>query len=138
MLFRSPAVIADAARGDVETPLVLAADDDPDILALVRFRLSRAGFRVVTAADGGEALALASVHSFDLAVLDVTMPVLSGLEVAQALRARGSDLPVMLLTARARQEDVAEGEGAGAVSYMTKPFSPQELERRVWQLVGRG
>lgn len=112
-------------------PLVLIADDDPDIRMLVRLRLERSGYTVVAASDGPEALALASDCLPDLAILDVTMPGLTGMEVTRALRERNAALPVILLTARARDADVAEGADAGADAYVTKPFSPQELESRV-------
>jgi len=117
-------------------PLVLIADDDADILALVALRLERAGYRVLTATDGAQALALATERRPDLAVLDVAMPVLSGLEVTRALQNRRLDIPVLLLTARVLEQDVADGAAAGADAYMTKPFSPQELEARVAALVG--
>lgn len=112
-------------------PLVLVADDDPDIRQLVRLRLERSGYTVVSATDGAEALELAADCAPDVAILDVAMPNLSGLEVTRALRERYATLPVILLTARARESDVREGAAAGADAYITKPFSPQELELRV-------
>lgn len=116
-------------------PLVLVADDDPDIRQLVRLRLERSGYQVVSANDGAEALAVVAGCSLDLAILDVAMPKLNGLEVARALRAQHAALPVVLLTARALESDVQEGAAAGADAYITKPFSPQELELRVRDLV---
>lgn len=116
-------------------PLVLVADDDPDIRRLVRLRLERSGCTVVSAADGAEALELAAACKPDVAILDVAMPALSGLEVTRALRERLIPVPVILLTARARESDVREGGAAGADAYITKPFSPQELELRVRDLV---
>jgi len=113
------------------SPTVLIADDDPDIRMLVRLRLERSGYSVVAASDGLEALALAADCRPDLAILDVSMPHLSGVEVTRALRERAQHLPVILLTARAREADVAEGVEVGADAYVTKPFSPQELETRV-------
>lgn len=118
-----------------EKPLVLVADDDPDIRRLVRLRLERSGYRVVSANDGAEALAVLADCSPDLAILDVAMPKLNGFEVTRALRARDAALPVVLLTARALENDVEEGAAAGADAYITKPFSPQELELRVRDLV---
>src|SRR5437763_420833 len=112
-------------------PIVLIADDDPDIRMLVRLRLERSGYTVVAACDGLEALTLAADHHPDLAILDVSMPHMTGVEVTRELRARAQMLPVILLTARARDADVAEGAEAGADAYVTKPFSPQELESRV-------
>jgi DNA-binding response OmpR family regulator len=120
-------------------PLVLVADDDPDILSLVAFRLDRAGYAVVAARDGREALELALARAPDLAVLDVTMPKLDGYEVAASLRGtRAVDrVPIILLTARVREVDVARGFDAGADAYIKKPFSPQELLERVQALLHR-
>lgn len=115
-------------------PLVLIADDDPDIRTLVRLRLERSGYTVISAVDGVEALALAADCSPDLAILDVAMPKLSGLDVTRTLRERLVTVPVILLTARARDMDVDAGAEAGATAYITKPFSPQELELCVREL----
>jgi DNA-binding response OmpR family regulator len=121
------------------TPLVLVADDDADILALVKFRLERAGYAVLAASDGEEALRLATEQSPDLAVLDVMMPKLDGYEVTSRLRQREEtrDVPVILLTARVQEADVARGFEAGADDYVKKPFSPQELGARVQAILGR-
>lgn len=115
-------------------PVVLIADDDPDIRTLVRLRLERSGYTVVSAADGAEALELALANAPDVAILDVSMPNLDGLEVTRALREQLVTSPVILLTARAMEADVREGGDAGAAAYITKPFSPQELELRVREL----
>lgn len=112
-------------------PLVLIADDDPDIRMLVRLRLERSGYTVVAANDGLEALKLATECRPDLVILDVTMPGLTGVEVTRELRARTESMPVILLTAHAHEADVDKGAEAGADVYVTKPFSPQELESRV-------
>lgn len=111
--------------------LVLIADDDPDIRMLVRLRLERSGYAVVAASNGLEALQLATESRPDLAILDVSMPGLSGIEVTRALRERQAMLPVILLTGRVQDADVTDGASAGADAYVTKPFSPQELESRV-------
>ena len=122
-----------------DSPLVLVADDDPDILDLVRYRLERSGYAVATATDGTEAVRLASELTPALAVLDVMMPGLTGFEVTRRLR-EGSDtarIPVILLTARAQEADVQEGFAAGADDYLRKPFSPRELSARVQAVLGR-
>jgi DNA-binding response OmpR family regulator len=121
------------------SPLVLVADDDRDILSLVTFRLERSGYRVLQASDGAEALELAREQAPDLAVLDLMMPRLTGLEVTRALRGdeRTRDLPVILLTARVQEDDVRAGLDAGATAYVAKPFSPQELRDRVDALLER-
>jgi DNA-binding response OmpR family regulator len=122
-----------------EKPLVLIADDDEDIRALVAFRLERAGYDVVTAGDGEQALRLALEHAPQLAVLDVMMPKLTGLEVTRRLRAEEatSAIPVILLTARVQEADIAAGFEAGAADYIKKPFSPQELRTRVQTILAR-
>jgi DNA-binding response OmpR family regulator len=114
-------------------PVLLVADDDEDILTLVQLRLSRSGYEVVVARDGEEALRLTREKHPDLAVLDWMMPKASGVEVLRALRAdaQTSDIPVILLTARASEADIEEGLAAGADDYIAKPFSPQELAARI-------
>ena len=122
-----------------ESPLVLVADDDPDILDLVRYRLERSGYAVATATDGSEAVRLAGELSPALAVLDVMMPGLTGFEVTRKLRddPQTARIPVILLTARAQEADVQEGFAAGADDYLRKPFSPRELSARVQAVLGR-
>ena len=122
-----------------DQPVILAADDDDDILQLVAFRLGRSGYRVLQAHDGEQALALAMEHEPDLAVLDVMMPKMDGLEVARRLRAAEatSRMPIIMLTARAQDSDVQGGFDAGADDYLRKPFSPKELRMRVQALLAR-
>jgi DNA-binding response OmpR family regulator len=112
-----------------QTPVVLVADDDEDILALVSLRLQRSGYEVVTARDGAEALRLAWERIPDAAVLDVSMPGMTGIDVTKHMRSNEltSRIPVVLLTARAGENDIAAGLAAGADEYITKPFSPQDL-----------
>jgi DNA-binding response OmpR family regulator len=121
------------------TPLVLVADDEEDIRALVAFRLKRGGYEVLTAADGEEALMLATTRLPDLVVLDMMMPKATGLEVTRSLRGQATtrDIPVILLTARAQEADVALGFDAGVDDYVKKPFSPQDLQARVQALLDR-
>jgi two-component system phosphate regulon response regulator PhoB len=117
----------------VHVPILLVADDDEDILTLVQLRLSRSGYEVVVARDGEEALRLAREKQPDLVVLDWMMPKASGLEVLRAIRAGAetAEIPVILLTARASDANIAEGLAAGADDYIAKPFSPQELATRI-------
>ena len=112
---------------------VLVVDDEQDILDLVRFRLEHDGYRVITASDGQTGLALAHREHPDLCILDVMMPKLTGLEVLAHLRAdqATTDTRVILLTARGQDADVDRGFDLGAHDYVTKPFSPKELRRRV-------
>ncbi len=115
----------------IEAPLVLVADDDEDILALVSYRLRRDGYDVACARDGAEALELARTRRPAVAVLDAAMPAMDGVDVVRALREEGLETRVVLLTARARPEDVRRGFDAGADGYITKPFSPAHLSWEV-------
>ena len=128
------------AHARAQRPLVLVADDDDDIRMLVTFRLERSGYEVLAARDGEEALELAVRHRPDLAVLDLTMPKLDGYQLMGRLRELEETrrMPVILLTARAQDDDVARGFAAGADDYIRKPFSPQELQARVKAILGRG
>lgn len=118
-------------------PTILIADDDADVRELVAFRLGRAGYRTITAADGREALGRALNESPDLCVFDIAMPGADGLEVTRALRANPATrtMPVVLLTALSQERDVRAGIGAGADAYVRKPFSHRELCARVASLV---
>jgi two-component system, OmpR family, phosphate regulon response regulator PhoB len=117
--------------------VAVVADDEEDILELVEITLEDLGLRVVKATDGGQALELACSQAPDIVILDVTMPVLTGLEVARRLREYPgtASTPIMLLTARVHQSDVAEGMSTGADVYVTKPFSPDALVREVADLL---
>ncbi len=118
---------------------ILVADDSPTILAMVSSRLERAGFDVVTATRGDEALDLARQLRPRAALLDIEMPGLDGLEVARSMRSdpQLAHTLIVLLTGHDRPEDVEAGIAAGADAYLTKPFSPQELETTVDRLLGR-
>jgi DNA-binding response OmpR family regulator len=122
-----------------EPTLVLVADDNDDILALVTFRLERAGYAVIQARDGEEALRLAAEHRPGLAILDLMMPRLDGYEVTRGIRGDPAiaDMPIVLLTARSQEADVARGFDVGADDYIRKPFSPQELVSRISAILGR-
>lgn len=122
-----------------DRPRILVADNDEDILQLVAFRLERAGYEVLMARDGQEALDRARAEAPDLCVLDVMMPKLTGYDVTRGLRedASTSAIPVILLTARVQEADVRSGFDAGADEYVRKPFSPQELRDRVEALLAR-
>jgi DNA-binding response OmpR family regulator len=121
----------------VSEPLVVVADDDDDILLLVTTRLRRDGFDVVSARNGTDALALVRERRPAVAVLDIGMPGLDGLEVLEQIRADEElgGVRVLLLTAKAQESDVRRGYEAGADAYVRKPFSPTELSERVRELV---
>ena len=112
---------------------ILIADDDEDIRAFLDITLGLAGFEVVHARDGIEALELVHAHSPDVVVLDVMMPRMDGLETLRRLRtdARTSHLPVLILTAKAQRQDAIEGLDSGADDYVTKPFDAEELLARI-------
>ena len=118
---------------------VLVADDDPDILDLIRFKFEAAGLVVTAVGDGQAALSHALAEPPDLVVLDVMMPGLTGLEVCSALRDTPATarVPIILLTARAQEADVTRGLGVGADDYVVKPFSPRELLGRVQAVLAR-
>jgi DNA-binding response OmpR family regulator len=112
---------------------VLLADDDPILHRVLVHRLGREGFEVRSAYNGREALELAAAWLPDLLILDGIMPELDGFAVLREWRAKESlaDIPVVMLTARNREEDVVGALEGGAVDYLTKPFSPAELVARV-------
>jgi DNA-binding response OmpR family regulator len=116
-----------------DAPVILCADDDEDILSLVALRLRRAGYEVVQAHDGGEALELARSRRPAVAILDVMMPRLTGHEVLAAIRADDElrELKVILLSARVQEADVERGMEAGADAYLPKPFRAEELLEQV-------
>ena len=116
--------------------LILVVDDEPKIARLVRDYLERAGFRVVTARDGREALMRARGEQPDLIVLDLGLPGLDGLDVTRSLR-RDSPVPIIILTAREDETDKVIGLELGADDYVTKPFSPRELVARVRAVLRR-
>jgi len=118
---------------------ILGADDDPDIRELVEFKLTSEGHDVVVVPDGATAVSTCRTQRPDLVVLDVVMPRMTGLDVLATLRAEETlpYVPVLLLTARARASDRADGLGSGADAYMTKPFSPRELAATVAGLLTR-
>ena len=115
---------------------ILVVDDELKITRLLRDYLQQAGFRVVTASDGPGALASARTERPDLIVLDLGLPGLDGLDVTRTLR-KSSDVPIIMLTARAEEADQLIGLELGADDYITKPFSPRALVARVRALLRR-
>ncbi|MFA6543160.1 MAG: response regulator, partial [Limisphaerales bacterium] len=118
---------------------ILVVDDEPDAVELVEFNLKKAGFEVLMAADGAEALKKARAALPDLIVLDVMLPEVDGLEVCKLLRrdAATAGIPVIMLTAKAAEIDRVLGLELGADDYVTKPFSPRELVLRIKGLLRR-
>ena len=115
---------------------ILIVDDEPRIAAIARDYLEQAGFRVVTASNGDDALRLAQISPPDLIVLDLGLPRMDGLDVTRALR-RDSSVPIIMLTARVEESDKLVGLELGADDYITKPFSPKELVARVRAVMRR-
>ncbi len=122
-----------------ESHRVLVVDDEPDITALVAYHLAKAGYRVITAANGRDALRTAREERPDLVVLDLMLPGASGYDVLAELRRREEtkDLGIILLTARKDEPDRIKGLSLGADDYLPKPFSPQELVLRVGAVLRR-
>jgi two-component system KDP operon response regulator KdpE len=116
--------------------LVLAIDDEPGILRVIKLDLSDQGFRVLTATNGEEGLRLAEKHRPDLILLDVVLPGMAGLEVLRELRER-SNVPVIMLTAKRAEADKVRGLELGADDYLGKPFSLDELSARVRAVLRR-
>jgi len=115
-------------------------DDEPEAVELVEFNLKKAGFDVITAADGAQALKKARSIQPDLIVLDLMMPEIDGLEVCKILRRDPATarIPIIMLTAKAAEVDRIVGLELGADDYVTKPFSPRELVLRVNKVLRRG
>ena len=118
---------------------ILIADDEPNILISLEFLMKREGYEVVVVRDGQQALdAIVREHP-DLVLMDVMMPGKSGFAVCQEVRAIESvkDTPIVMLTAKGRDIDVAKGMAMGATAYLTKPFSTREMTRKVRELLGQ-
>ncbi|HEV8702403.1 MAG TPA: response regulator transcription factor [Candidatus Polarisedimenticolia bacterium] len=116
---------------------ILVVDDDLELLRLIAFALRQAGYMVLEAQDGPQALAVFERERPDLVVLDVNLPRLNGFEVLKKIRAASEGLPVMMLTVRTGEEDQVRGLDLGADDYLGKPFSPRTLLARVRALLRR-
>lgn len=118
---------------------ILVVDDEPDILSVLVYHLSREGYRVTTAVNGQGALTSAEAEQPDLIILDLMLPGMDGYEVLQRLRGAEStsSMPVILLTARREEDERVKGFEVGADDYITKPFSARELTLRVEALLRR-
>jgi two-component system phosphate regulon response regulator PhoB len=118
---------------------ILVVDDERDIVELVRYNLAQAGYRVVSASDGRQAVEMARRERPDLIVLDLMLPVMSGAEVARALKQdeKTRAIPILMLTARGAEVDRVVGFELGADDYVVKPFSPRELVLRVQAILRR-
>ena len=124
---------------DQSPPRVLVVDDEEDLLELVRYNLSKEGYRVECVASGELALKAARREPPDLIVLDLMLPAVDGLEVCRRLKAEGRtrDVPIIMLTAKSEESDMIAGLERGADDYIPKPFSPRVLSARVKALLRR-
>jgi len=116
---------------------ILLVEDEPTLQQQLRDDLQGQGYTVEAAGDGKEGLYLATEYPYDAAVVDLGLPGMSGLDIIRRLRAKGSRLPILILTARGRWENKVEGLEAGADDYLTKPFQPEELRARIKALLRR-
>ncbi len=118
---------------------ILIAEDEPDIRELVAFTLRFAGYEVVTAANGEEAVQQAAKELPDLALMDVRMPRMTGYDACRAMKANPElkDIPVVFLSAKGQEGEIATGLEAGAEEYLLKPFAPDQLTQRVRAILGK-
>jgi DNA-binding response OmpR family regulator len=117
---------------------LLVVDDDNNVRALVRMALEGGGYQIIEASQGGQALKLARQYRPELVLLDVALPDISGLQVCRVMRSDPdlASILVIMLTAMTQPSDFGEGDDAGADDYVTKPFSPGALARRVEAVLG--
>ena len=120
-------------------PRILLVDDDPVILRLLKVNFEMEGYAVLSAANGAEAVDVATSERPDIILLDVMMPGMNGLEAAEKLRSQAAtvSIPIVFVSAKAQTPDVRAGLDAGAVDYLTKPFDPVELVQKVEDLLAK-
>ncbi len=118
---------------------ILIAEDEPDIRELVLFMLRFAGYEVVAATNGEEAVQTASREIPDLILLDVRMPRMTGYDACRLIKANPAlrDVPIVFLSAKGQESEIQSGLDAGAEEYLLKPFSPAELTNRVRGILSR-
>lgn len=116
---------------------ILVAEDERDIRELIAFTLTFAGHQITQAANGAEAVELAPQVKPDLIMMDVRMPKMTGYEACRAIKEIEAvkDIPVVFLSAKGQDDEVASGIEAGAVAYILKPFAPDELTRRIAEIL---
>jgi DNA-binding response OmpR family regulator len=117
---------------------ILIAEDERDIRDLVTFTLQYAGYEVVGASNGAEAIEVARAEMPDLIMMDVRMPLMTGYEACRVLKTGPTqNIPVVFLSAKGQEQEVQSGLEAGAIDYILKPFSPENLARRVGEILAR-
>lgn len=116
---------------------ILVAEDERDIRELINFTLSFAGHKVTQAANGAEAVELAKQHHPDLIMMDVRMPKMTGYEACREIKKDDTlrNIPVVFLSAKGQEDEVQTGLEVGAVAYILKPFAPDELTRRITEIL---
>ncbi|MEE3487630.1 MAG: response regulator transcription factor [Bulleidia sp.] len=119
-----------------EKALILIAEDDPDIVALLKLYLEKEGYGVLSAADGREALDLVNENNVDLGIFDIMMPNMDGFELIHKVR-ESHGFPILVLSARGQDEDKIKGLNLGADDYLSKPFNPLEVVARVKAMLRR-
>ena len=124
---------------DMEKPIIVVADDDRDICELIKMQLTRHGFQVFVADNGQSAIELIVEHKPAIALLDIMMPKLSGLEVARQIRGNPtlSTVSIMLISARSSGRIEADLDDLNISDYINKPFSPQELVQRINDIINK-
>ncbi len=110
---------------------ILVVEDDPALLATLKFNLETAGYHALTATDGATALDIRRSHDVDLIILDLSLPIMGGMQVCKALRDSGDIVPIIMLTAWHEERQRVDGLQSGADDYVTKPFSLRELMARI-------
>ena len=117
---------------------ILIVDDEVQLVEMVKMRLEAAGYPVITAYDGQEALEKAKKEKPDLIILDLMLPKMDGYKVCGLLKNdnRYANIPIIMFTARAQEEDIALGKSLGAEAYITKPFDPKLLLTKIKELIG--
>ncbi|MGP4071313.1 response regulator transcription factor [Piscibacillus sp. B03] len=116
---------------------ILIVDDEESISTLIDYNLMQEGYQTAVVHDGETALRLAEKEQFDLILLDLMLPNMSGLEVCEKLREKGHKVPIIMLTAKSEEDDKITGLDVGADDYITKPFSPKELSARIRAVMRR-
>lgn len=116
---------------------ILIVEDEPSIMTLLDYNLKKEGFSTDAAFNGEEAMRKIELNKYDLIVLDIMLPKMSGLEVCKQLRIQKNDVPILILTAKDSEKNRIEGLELGADDYLTKPFSPKELNARIRAILRR-
>jgi two-component system, OmpR family, alkaline phosphatase synthesis response regulator PhoP len=134
---RSELSVSHSSNQSTGSKSVLLLEDDPDIASLLRIHLEDAGFDLVHCTKGEDGLHLLDQREFELIVLDLGLPGMDGMAICKAIRARGFEIPILILTARTEEAEKVKGLETGADDYMTKPFGVKEFMARVKALVRR-